>query len=60
MKRSFDMPDTLRKLEINSEDVKALKDEMIKNALADTCTATNPRKASYDDILQILSKVTPF
>lgn len=60
MKRAFGIPDTLKKLEVDPEDVKALKDEMVKAALADTCTSTNPRKPSGVDIEAILRKVSPF
>lgn len=60
MENVFGIPDSLKKLDIKVEDVLAVKDDMIQAALADTCTATNPRKADAADIETILGKVTPF
>lgn len=60
MENVFGIPDSLKKLDISAEDVLAVKDDMIQAALADTCTATNPRKADAADIETILGKVTPF
>ena len=59
MENVFGIPDSLKKLDIKVEDVLAVKDDMIQAALADTCTATNPRKADAADIETILGKVTP-
>lgn len=59
MENVFGIPDSLKKLDISAEDVLAVKDDMIQAALADTCTATNPRKADAADIETILGKVTP-
>ena len=60
MKRAFGIPDTLKRLDVDPEAVKNIKDEMVQAALADTCTATNPRAAGTEDIEAILSEVTPF
>ena len=60
MENVFGIPDSLKKLDIKVEDVLAVKDDMIQAALADTCTATNPRKADAADIETILGQVTPF
>ena len=59
MENVFGIPDSLKKLDIKVEDVLVVKDDMIQAALADTCTATNPRKADAADIETILGKVTP-
>ncbi|WP_415931050.1 1-propanol dehydrogenase PduQ [Zhenpiania hominis] len=59
MENVFGIPDSLKKLDIKVEDVLAVKDDMIQAALADTCTATNPRKADAAAIETILGKVTP-
>lgn len=59
MENVFGIPDSLKKLDISAEDVLAVKDDMIQAALADTCTATNPRKADAAAIETILGKVTP-
>ena len=60
MKRAFGIPDMLKRLDVDPEAVKNIKDEMVQAALADTCTATNPRAAGTEDIEAILSEVTPF
>lgn len=60
MEKLFGIPDSLKKLDVDPEDVKALKDDMIQAALADTCTSTNPRKADAADMEKILAQVAPF
>lgn len=60
MEKAFGIPDTLKKLDVDPEAVKALKDEMASTALADTCTATNPRSVDAADLERILAKVAPF
>ena len=60
MEKAFGIPDTLKKLDVDPEAVKELKDEMARTALADTCTATNPRTAHASDLEYILAKVAPF
>lgn len=59
MERAFGIPDTLKKLDIEPEKVEALMPDMVKAALADTCTATNPRKAEAEDIERILRQIAP-
>lgn len=59
MEKAFGIPDTLKKLDVSPQDVEAAKEDMIQAALADTCTATNPRGASPADIESILAKVAP-
>lgn len=57
MERLFGIPDNLKKLDITSEDVLKVKEDMIQAALADVCTKTNPRKATAADIDAIIRKV---
>ena len=59
MEKAFGIPDTLKKLDVSPQDVEAAKEDMIQAALADTCTATNPRGAGPADIESILAKVAP-
>lgn len=60
MEESFGIPATLKKLDVDPKEVSRLKEEMIAAALADTCTATNPRQADPSDLERILAQVTPF
>ncbi|MCI8647253.1 MAG: iron-containing alcohol dehydrogenase [Firmicutes bacterium] len=60
MERAFGIPDTLKKMDVDPEAVKGLLPDMVKAALADTCTTTNPRKAKAGDIEEILGKIAPF
>ena len=48
-----------KKAGIKQEDLLKHKDEMIRDALADTCTKTNPRVVGAADIEAILKKVGP-
>lgn len=57
MNRLFGIPENLKKMDIKPEDVMQVKDDMIKAALADTCTATNPRVVGAADIDAIIRKV---
>jgi alcohol dehydrogenase class IV len=57
MERLFGIPDNLKKLDINPQDVVRVKDDMIAAALADTCTKTNPREVNASDINMIITKV---
>lgn len=57
MERLFGIPANLKKLDISAEDVLNVKDDMVKAALADTCTTTNPRTVGAADIEEIIKKV---
>ena len=59
MERLFGIPENLKKAGIKHEDLLMRKDEMIHDALADTCTKTNPRETGAADIEGILKKVGP-
>lgn len=59
MENLFGIPNTLKKLEVSPQDVEEVKEDMIQAALADTCTATNPRSVGPEDIERILAKVAP-
>ena len=59
LERLFGIPVNLKKAGIKQEDLLKHKDEMIRDALADTCTKTNPRVVGAADIEAILKKVGP-
>lgn len=59
MQKAFSIPDTLKKLDVDPQEVMRLKAEMAQTALADTCTKTNPRKVDAADLEAILEQVTP-
>ena len=59
LERLFGIPENLKKAGIKQEDLLKHKDEMIRDALADTCTKTNPRVVGAADIEAILKKVGP-
>ena len=59
LERLFGIPENLKKAGIEQEDLLKHKDEMIRDALADTCTKTNPRIVGAADIEAILKKVGP-
>ncbi|MFQ8602378.1 MAG: 1-propanol dehydrogenase PduQ [Anaerovoracaceae bacterium] len=57
MERLFGIPDDLRKLDIKAEDVLKVKEDMVKAAMEDTCTKTNPRAVKAKDIDSIIRKI---
>ena len=59
MKKLFGIPTTLQQLDVDPAKVRELKDEMIRNALKDTCTSTNPRHVDEVAIGKIIDKITP-
>ena len=59
MEKLFGIPENLKKAGIDQECILDHKDEMIRDALADTCTKTNPRPVGAADIETILKKVGP-
>ena len=44
---------------VTRSDFEAAKEDLIKAALNDACTATNPRKATPEDVAMLLGKITP-
>ncbi len=56
----LNIPTTLGEAGVTKEAYFKAKDHIIESALADACTATNPRKATPKDVEEILSKVAKF
>ena len=54
MQNTFGIPKTLSELGVDGSKLDELKPEMIKAALADTCTKTNPKTASEADISTLI------
>lgn len=57
MIRNAGVPVTLKDNKVTKEQYEELKDTVIKNALDDACTATNPRKVTPEDVDKILSNI---
>ena len=57
MERLFGIPEDLTKMDVKAEDVLRLKEDMVKAAMEDTCTDTNPRAVEARDIETIIKKV---
>lgn len=60
MERACGIPATLKEAGVAEADYLAQKDAIIKSALADACTATNPRKMTPDGVAEILSHIAVF
>ena len=56
--RDIGIPATLREAGADMELYRASKDEIIRAALADACTATNPRTPGYEDVAEILDQLS--
>lgn len=54
------IPTSLAQCGVDKEMFEAEKEHIIESALADACTATNPRKASPEDVEKILSGIAKF
>ena len=59
MMRRMDMPSTLWEAGVTKEQFEAEKESIIKSALEDACTASNPREVDAAGIERILSHITP-
>lgn len=59
MMRRMERPATLWDAGVTRSDFEAAKEDLIKAALNDACTATNPRKATPEDVAMLLGKITP-
>ncbi|MBQ3088570.1 MAG: iron-containing alcohol dehydrogenase [Clostridia bacterium] len=59
MMRRMSMPATLWDAGVTKEQYEAEKENIIKSALEDACTATNPREVDAAGIERILSHITP-
>ncbi len=58
--RWLGIPATLGEAGVTKQDYEKAKAHIIESALADACTATNPRKATAKDVEAILSNVAKF
>lgn len=56
--RTIHIPATLREAGVDMELYRASKEEIIRTALADSCTATNPRTPTCADISAILDQLS--
>lgn len=56
--RLFGIPANLREAGISHEQIGAVRNDMIKAALADTCTETNPRVVGSADIEGIIRRIS--
>lgn len=59
MKRSFGLPADLKGLGIKPGLVQIHMNDLVENALRDSCTKTNPRPVTAEDIEGILARITP-
>lgn len=57
MLKMMKIPATLAEAGISQQDFEREKADIIKSALSDTCTATNPRTVTAEDIADILAKI---
>lgn len=57
MQKLFQIPQTLQLLGIRPSEVHQKEEDIIAAALADTCTATNPRETEGKDLKKILNKI---
>ena len=58
--RWLNIPTTLGEAGVTKADFEKAEPHIIASALADACTASNPRKPSEKDVAEILSKVAKF
>ena len=59
MMRRMDMPATLWDAGVTKEQYEAEKANIIKSALEDACTVSNPREVDAAGIERILGHITP-
>lgn len=57
LQKEMKMPTNLRECNISKEAFNEVKAEIAKGALEDACLLTNPRVATYGDVLEILHKI---
>lgn len=60
MEKTCGIPATLSDAKVSKEDYLAQKEAIIKSALNDACTATNPRKMTYGGVEEILSSIAKY
>lgn len=59
MNRLFGIPENLKMLDINSDDVLKVREEMVEAAMGDVCTKTNPRAVLPEDIRKMINRIAP-
>lgn len=59
MMQKMEIPSNLGEAGVTSKQLEAERDNIIKSALADACTPTNPKTATYEDISAILDSIAP-
>ena len=57
LSKTIRIPATLREAGVDMDLYRASKDEIIRAALADACTATNPRTPSKEEVVEIFKKI---
>lgn len=57
LQRELKMPKALHECNVSKEDILKVKNEIASVALEDACILTNPRKATKNDVIEILYKV---
>ncbi len=57
LQKEIKMPKALHECNVAKEDILKVKNEIAIGALEDSCIITNPRKATKNDVLEILHKV---
>jgi acetaldehyde dehydrogenase/alcohol dehydrogenase len=59
MMRRMELPATLWEAGVTPDQFEKEKEDIIKSALEDACTPTNPREATAEDIAMILDYIAP-
>lgn len=59
MMRRMELPSTLWEAGVKKEDFIREKDNIIKAAMSDLCTKSNPREITYENVEQLLMKIAP-
>ena len=59
MMRRMEIPATLWEAGVTREDFLREKDNIIKAAMSDLCTSSNPREITYENVEQLLMKIAP-
>lgn len=59
MMRRMEIPSTLWEAGVKRQDFLREKDNIIKAAMSDLCTKSNPRKITYENVEQLLLKIAP-
>jgi alcohol dehydrogenase class IV len=57
MQKIMKMPATLEEHGVDYKTVEGFKEQLAEKAMLDTCTQTNPKKPTKNDVLKIISKI---